>query len=406
MRRVHFTEVLGISDGAVFALFGIAAAAYVGMMLVSMLKDMPKEKRKKIRTGALVVAGMLVIAAVAVLLFTRTLPIKNAEKLMAQGQYTEAIEAFRKLDLPERVREAQTAHAGAMVEAGDYEAAADLYKELGMESERCGALVGLCRNLLDDGQTEQAAETIRSVALMPEAAQLIRENDALKDAVFAPGSLFTLGCKVREPRNLLEKQKAFDWAAPLEEANGLSYYGWNVLEYVNGKVLLLSTPLGGDAMFSSYYDLPEEDAYELSWEKSNVRAKLNEEVYESFTDQVREAIVPTTLTTDSFKLEKSYRSRIKEHLEVVTEDMLFLLDCEQTQRYLAQFPHLLTQFEYWGKFRFWTNSVGTLTSSDTYMKRIVPGENGRYTIEDAEIFTNQAIRAAMWIDVDRLLQPN
>lgn len=400
MRRVYIVEILGLSDAATNALIFLILGAVACILIFAYLKSISAPKRRKIYLRVLAAAGALAVVALGVLLFTRGLPTQKAEHMLKQGRYEEAIELFQELELTDRMQQAQLAYANVLMEEGAYESAADLYETLKMDSEMCGALVGACREQLGNGQTQQAADLIRKVALMPEAAQLILENDALKAAVFAPGSSIKL---TNTPKK--SGKEAFSWMFGAYTGNNGRSYVWHVLESEDGRILLLSDPLGYSS-FGGYYELPEEKAYEISWDKSSLRTKLNSEVYESFSEQIRNAIVPTSHTVEGYKLNMYNITEIKERFETVCSDKLFLLSCEQVAHCVDLIPDLLLRFEDPYPSHFWTSTPGTPTLSDTHMTAIKPADDGGIAITDANLCLDAAVRAAMWIDVDRLLQPH
>lgn len=85
--------------------------------------------------AAVIVAALIALTAGGILVYRNVIVPKNersrADSLLEEGRYIEAVEAYRKLGLPEQVTEAYRRGGAAYEAAGDLESAMDMYRDAG-----------------------------------------------------------------------------------------------------------------------------------------------------------------------------------------------------------------------------------------------------------------------------------
>ena len=375
MRVVHVFSpeslalLLGISEEAASTLFYVILGAMalgillyaLGPMLFRRWQNAPKEKQRKLRRIALIaviaLALLLVGGSVAGTLMNRVLPEKEAEQLMASGDYDGAIAAYVRLGLADKALQARIAKAQQLAAQGD---------------------------------TETAIPLLREMMYAPALAKTVADSAALTEAVFAEGSRVCFGSYTAKDKTETRLR-------------------WYVLRRDGDKALLFADSFG-------YFSNMDVWRKPFNWANSSIRHSLGEDGWmftEMFSPAVRAAILPSALNNnDVSRVEGASSDRRYQTVEgEPTQDLLFLFSAEEAEQY-----GLTGLEDVWGSGGWWTRTMAE-GSTASQMLYALPwadfhGEDGLISGEawgtasgtDSISKSQLDIRPAMWVDVPELVK--
>lgn len=342
-------DIFGMSKEAAIAVTAIPAILVLGALIFFSFQAFrttakPETKRKFKRILIVFVAAAL-CAAGAWLLLSRGLPARRADQMLAAGDYDGAVVAYEKLDMTDRADHARIEKAKSLLEKSDLTGAADILSLLVSREE---------------------------------AAGLLLDNDALRAQVLAPGSALRFGVY---PTKF-----------------GHQDVRWFVLDRQDGKTLLFADDFG-------CYE-PYGENGPATWETSGARRLLNtgtdSVLHQLFTKAERAVIRQTEVKNNAVEKREGEKPKYREIEGKTTRDQLFLLSTEEIEQYGIHRNQTI-----WGFGSWWTR---TMAPGDVdryvYITKGWRDEPNRelYNLETVQKRAKHALRPAMWVDMNALLE--
>ncbi|MDR0272494.1 MAG: DUF6273 domain-containing protein [Clostridiales bacterium] len=160
-------------------------------------------------------------------------------------------------------------------------------------------------------------------------------------------------------------------------------YDWQVLDVRDGKVLVITV----NTVMEGYFVSADSDIQQLSWETSRWRVRLNDEFYNSFSENDRAMILETTVVN-------SYGR----HAADDTLDKIFLLSADEAERYFNNDSARRARNLNGARQEWWLRTYAGFT---TYMA-IVDRSGSVDDSGKGGNFYSLGVRPAMWLDGSRL----
>lgn len=409
-------------------------------------------QKKGMRLTALIIC---VLAAVGLLMAKVVIPMTGyarAEKMLANGQYDDAIATYEVLDdykdSEARIAECKHGKALALIDAGEYDAAYALLEEVGDQKtidqnkrERAEWLLAkedynAAYTLLEevgDTKTIAASKYDRAIKLIDSgdydsAYALLEEignNDAIASSKYDRAikyiaskeyeSAYMLlngldykdsaskqnSIRLQYEKSVLSEAKVGDYVffgayeQDNDTSNGKEDIEWLVLDAKDGKVLLISKfALDCKRYNASYTD--------VIWETCSLREWLNNDFIDSAFSEEEKAMIPTvTVSADKNPKYNTYPSG-------ATQDKVFLLSiaeankhfrsdsarqCEPTQYAVANGAYINSDN---GNCWWWLRSPGFYQYAAAYV-----GSDGAVNCYGNNVYHGiGAVRPALWINLD------
>lgn len=277
------------------------------------------EKKKKRNRCIAIIAPLAFFAVLLILAFVFDYIVPRVEysravRLMEDGRYQEAVDAFEALDgygdSKAQINECRYLYALQLMEDGQYQKAADAFEILNGYSDS-DEQIKECRYLY--------AEQLMDNEKLDEALNIFGQLSGYKNSDEMVGLV-----RLRFLKNELLSLKQFDSVSlgAYEQDNvytdGKEKIEWIVLEIDEAErnVLLLSKYV----LDCEPYDSSDS---EVTWAECSLREWLNGEFFNSAFSQMEQSIIAETATTVKAS-------------DIETNDKVFLLSAEETRAYFEQ----------------------------------------------------------------------
>lgn len=274
-----------------------------------------EKKAKRVKKISLI-TGIAAVVIISVPLLTKnviipTIKYNEAVALMESGLYDEATETFYNLgdykDSSEKIDEIieiknDIAYNKAVVlmESGSYDEAIKAFKDLGEYKDASGKIIMIKNDIAYN----------KAIALM--------ENSSYDEAIEA---FKNLGDYKDAPKKLAEVSllKIKSGNIKVREKIRFGKYIWRVLDIQSNSAMLITE----EVIVEEPYNTDQED---ITWEKSTIRQYLNNEFYNTFSEEEK-AMIKETDIVNSNNLEYGTSE------DNNTKDKVFLLSIDEVNKY-------------------------------------------------------------------------
>ena len=348
--------------------------------------EMPKKARanKKLSKGVIVAVAAFALAALviaAVVLGVPYLRYSSAMKLYREGEYVQAMNAFKAMDYKDSAQMALTCEEA---ENAEVEKAIEAAKAA--EAEKAAKAAEEAAQKAAEEEAQKAAEEAakkeaEEAAKAAEEAAKKEAEEAAKKAAEIPSDL-TVG-DVLSLGSYEQDDNESDGKEPIE---------WLVIAKEGDKALLLSKYALDQAAFHEEYAF-------VGWDDSDLRSWLNGSFLEAAFNEAEQAkILPTAIPA-------AYNPYTMLKLGKATEDRIFVPDVAEAEEYIIETDFAkVTPTAYAaargvyiyknGNCYFWLRSPGDYKAHTACVN-----EFGKLAVKKDVCDAFVAVRPAMWVSL-------